>query len=409
MKDSLSAVRANMRWFRESGVMIPASGEWGVAERVAVLAGNSSAEQILRTFPAWTLHGDCAIVEQRRSDCCFEAALLFLLAAEVTGSAEDRKTAENILDFLYFRSGLLNRSYEGLPAGVWNWTHICWCTSFWFDDNGWVAALQILIGLRYPELDRKYQCVQWGTTLARELLTAFNRTFDPARLEEPENVNDPEKQFAGKLSLPHWGMPPVCAFLAAYVVEKDPVYREPVKRYADYVLKRAGDFNSSELSYALIGMPLAAELFPEEPVFAELCDKLAANLVGKAASSGTGNLPAEHYETPNGAHLVDTIYTANWALLGFVNLAGWSKRPEHWQAAHELAQLLTDIQDTSGEPAYRGCWRGMFDLKAGTWGGGNCYEGGAGSIYTGWTNAPIAIGLLLAAENKSFADLIKQA
>jgi len=32
----------------------------------------------------------------------------------------------------------------------------------------------------------------------------------------------------------------------------------------------------------------------------------------------------------------------------------------------------------------------MFDLNANSWGGGDRFEGGAGSIYTGWTNAPIA-------------------
>jgi hypothetical protein len=32
----------------------------------------------------------------------------------------------------------------------------------------------------------------------------------------------------------------------------------------------------------------------------------------------------------------------------------------------------------------------MFDLESKAWGGGNSYEGGAGSIYTGWTNAPTA-------------------
>ena len=37
-----------------------------------------------------------------------------------------------------------------------------------------------------------------------------------------------------------------------------------------------------------------------------------------------------------------------------------------------------------------GCWHGMFDLKRQDWGGGNRSEGGAASIYTGWTNAPLA-------------------
>ena len=37
----------------------------------------------------------------------------------------------------------------------------------------------------------------------------------------------------------------------------------------------------------------------------------------------------------------------------------------------------------------------MFDMESGTWSGGDCYEGGAGSIYTGWTNAPISIAIAL--------------
>ena len=36
----------------------------------------------------------------------------------------------------------------------------------------------------------------------------------------------------------------------------------------------------------------------------------------------------------------------------------------------------------------------MYDLRAGEWGGGDLFEGGQNSIYTGWTNAPIALGLL---------------
>ena len=119
-----------------------------------------------------------------------------------------------------------------------------------------------------------------------------------------------------------------------------------------------------------------------------------------------GNLPSEHFEAPNGPYLVDTIYTANWTLLGFVSLTGWLHAPEYLQARDRLARLLADIQDTSAHPAYCGCWRGLFDLEARTWGGGDCFEGGAGSIYTGWTNAPITIALLLVHHKLSICDLL---
>jgi len=405
MDKLLSAIKNNLQWFRSSGVLSPAAGEWGVAERIAVLEGNEAAGKILESFPARTFHDGYAILEHRRSDCNFETALMFLLAADFLGGAEDRRTAENLLDFLYFRSGLLNRNTTDVPPGTWNWASAFWAHNIWFDDDGWCAAIQILIGLRYPDLDRKYGCLEWGVRLSKELLTGFDRTFNPALDSEPEIICDPERVFVGKLSLPHWGMPPVCAFLAAYHVNRDPAFLDAVRRYAEYLRRRLNAFNASELSYALIGIPLAAMLAPDEPLFPELGRRIASELTDRMAANSHGNLPSEHFEAPNGPHLVDTIYTVNWALLGLVNLTGWLRLPEHRRALDRLVELLVDIQDTSESPVYRGCWRGMFDLNARAWGGGDCYEGGANSIYTGWTNAPITIGLMLAHSRLSFADL----
>ena len=42
-----------------------------------------------------------------------------------------------------------------------------------------------------------------------------------------------------------------------------------------------------------------------------------------------------------------------------------------------------------------------IDMSTNSWGGGNCYEGGADSIYTGWTNAPISIVIALELLNKN--------
>ena len=328
MEGLLSAIKRNLQWFRESGVLSPPAGEWGVAERIAVLAGNAATEKILEEFPARTFHGDYAILEHRRSDCNFETALMFLLASDLLHGQEERKIAENLLDFLYFRSGLLNRNTKDVPPGTWNWASAFCGHSIWFDDNGWVAAIQILIGLRYPELDRKYGCLEWGLRLAHELLLGFDRAFNPAADAETEFINDPERVFLGKLSLPHWGIPPVCAFLAAHRVNGESACLAAVRRYAAYLQRRLEGFNASELSYALIGIPLAAKLCPEEPLFSQLARQLADRLTGRMAANKYGNLPSEHFEAPNGPYLVDTIYTANWTLLGFVSLTGWLHAPE---------------------------------------------------------------------------------
>ena len=43
-------------------------------------------------------------------------------------------------------------------------------------------------------------------------------------------------------------------------------------------------------------------------------------------------------------------------------------------------------------------------MKNRQWGGGDTLEGGAGSIYTGWTNAPISIGIINELNGKSLLD-----
>lgn len=117
------AVRRNLQWFEESGVMEPPDGSWGVAERLSVAEGEA-LEKMKRAFPAWTTLSQGLVIEQRRADCNFEAALLYKLAGEVLDDPECGAVAGKLLDFLYFRSGLLNRYDEGFPAGGWRWSHI---------------------------------------------------------------------------------------------------------------------------------------------------------------------------------------------------------------------------------------------------------------------------------------------
>ena len=47
----LDAVKRNLNWFRQSGVMDPADGRWGVGERVVVTEGNTEADKIIAAMP----------------------------------------------------------------------------------------------------------------------------------------------------------------------------------------------------------------------------------------------------------------------------------------------------------------------------------------------------------------------
>ena len=101
MRDKLlRSLDLNLNWFRNSGVMLPSDGSWGVAERILLTENNSALDKIRVDFPTWTDHdGKYSIIEHRRADCCMETAFLFMLAG-------DEDTARNIIDFLFCRNFL---------------------------------------------------------------------------------------------------------------------------------------------------------------------------------------------------------------------------------------------------------------------------------------------------------------
>ncbi len=402
----------NLAWFRNSGVMKPADGSWGVAERIALMERNEAADAILRSFPAWTDVPGGVVIEQRRADCCFEAALLHLLAGELYGDAECAAIGGRILEFLYCRSGLLNRFNKGFPAACWNWAHTCWWPALWFDDNGWAAACQIVIGSRWPETERRYSCIRWGSELARTLLDAVNRCLDflgdgPPLTVRVEPHYDPEKIWSGAVDLPHWSMPVTAAFLAADAVGGDPGFQKTAARIFRNAETYFELFSASELAYLAIIAPLAEKAW-EDPVFGRVRRMTRSKLAALFASSPDGIPSSEHFEAPPGKRLADLIYTVNWALAGWISLADGATSGGDAEFRDRLAGFLCRIQDDSDTPLLKGCWRGMYDLERGCWGGGNRFEGGADSIYTGWTNAPIALSLLLISAGMTWENLLKR-
>ncbi|MFA6566581.1 MAG: hypothetical protein WCS96_00065 [Victivallales bacterium] len=389
-----SAVVRNLEWFKRSGVMLPADGSWGVAERVAV-AQNEAIEEMLKAFPAWTKHDNYYIIEQRRADCCFEAAWYFLEAGRL--DAQYRQIGENILDFLYFRSGLLNRYDAKYPIGSWNWSHIKWEPTVYFDDNSWCIFIQLAIAKNYPELDEKYRCTSWALSLADELAVAANRTFGQASASG--NWKDPQAIWRGHYDLPHWGSLVSLALASANAVRPRAEYVFEIRRYQEHIAAEARNLIASEQAYALLACSYCAKKLGDS-LYTDLAVRLGDLLMEKI-DPDTGNLPAEHRESPVGVHLVDTIYTMNWAAMALQGLFELTKSSIVQENLGKMLQLLLKIQDFSTQDSFAGCWRGMYDLNAKTWGGGDRYEGGSGSIYTGWTNTTIGLTLLWKLSGKS--------
>ena len=393
LKKSLGMTR---KWFEKSGVMIPENGLWGVAERVLLVGRNQTAQKTLDSFPAWTPHeqdGYC-IVEQRRADCCMQAAFLYLKLYEIFGVKAYYSNARNLLAFLFNRSGLLQRLGGKTIEGVWQWSHIRRSLAIWFDDNAWMAALILKVSAHYPDLDREFSLKEWGLKLADLLADALPRYI------AGEKASEEKFSWFGHPKQPHWGSLVCQALAEAMKFQKKPEYRKTVDDYHRYLLDHVDEFDPSEYSYALLGATASYTVMKDK--LSLKTARVFADKIVSVMDPETGNLPSRHNEAPIGDHLADTIYTLNWAVLGMQNIQRIDGK--YTEAYEKILGLLIRIQDTSPEPWLFGCWRGMYDLKTGTWGGGNCYEGGADSIYTGWTNAPIAWAVAFALQNKCLAE-----
>ena len=401
----LAAVRDNLAWFRRSGVMDPADGSWGVGERVLVTAGNEALEKTRRAFPVWTEKPGALILEHRRADCNFETAWLFRLAADATGDDADRATAEKILDYLFFRSGLLMNGVGGTPKDVWQWSHMTHYTAVYFDDNAWCLLIQLALAVD-PAWAARYQLLPRAEALADRMCAAARRTFRCVYEPRPDEWRDlAPNGWAGDMRQPHWSALACMALAAAYSRFPNPEYAVEIRRYAGYIDENIAEWNTSELAYAVLGAAFARRFLPDA-FYGEHLARLGERLLARQ-DAATGNFPSEHAsETPTGPEKVDTIYTVNWALLALQCLASATGDTRYRAAEEKLTALLLSIQDTDPSPLFRGCWRGMYDLNAKSWGGGDRFEGGAASIYTGWTNAPISIAFLLAREGRCLVDLL---
>lgn len=402
-----NALKRNLNWFRESGIMVPSCGSGGVAERVFVAGDKEITAKVRKAFPAWTEYGSYLVIEPRRPDCNFETALLFGLAGEVFGKNEYKKISSNLLDFLYFRSGLLNRAGDDYLIGAWHWSHVKRGGKAWFDDNSWCIMLPLIAAAKFSDLDKKYQMKTLAETLLPEMCAGFERTFMHYGAEHlgVKHWQDPENKWDGWTDLPHWGALPCMVFCAAHLYTTNPgeKYRDLVQKYFEYVAAVVTKLNASELAYSLIGATVAAKVFSDDKRYMALANQIAG-LIYRRMNPENGNIPAEHYESPNGPNLVDTIYTMNWVLIALQNYSALTGSKKDRAAFQKVLKLFVDIQDPSPEPHVSGCWRGMYDLETKSWGGGDHVEGGAGSIYSGWTNAPVASVIAMELLDMSMLD-----
>ncbi len=399
--DSVNVVRSSVEWFRNSGVMRPSDGFWGVGERLLLTEGNKAFERTLQSFRWHSKLGPGIIaLEHRRSDCNFQTAFLFDLAAEVLSDPSCTQTADTILDYLFSRSSLLDTDRGSPTFGLWQFYQQMKAPGYWVDDNSWNIAIMFALAKRGRTELRGH-----AVNAARTLNTFMCRYFD--ELDKPQQERKVVEGVAGLLLNPHWCGLGTMALALASLEDKDTNYVETISRYYETralagpppdderSLKAAANgglpWSLSEYAYLTIAAPVAARATGLN-MAEEVARKAANILIGRQLPDG--HFPSEHYETPASPHLADLVYTQNFASIGLQHCLKLFGDKKYEDAYRHSLEFLEKIQDVSSVQQLRGCWRGMYDTRKGEWGGGDEYEGGQSSVYSGWTNAPIVMAFI---------------
>ena len=401
--DSRHVVSSSVAWFRNSGVMRPSDGFWGVGERLLLTDGNKALERTLQSFPCHSkLEPGLIALEHRRSDCNFQTAFLFDLAAGFLGEATCKATADTILDYLFNRASLLDTRSDSPTFGLWQFFQQQKAPCYWVDDNSWNIAIMLAMAKRgRPEL--RAHAINAARTL-NHLIAGY---FDD--LDRPEGGHAPVKDrpVLGLQLNPHWCGLATMALALASLDDHATDYAGTIARYYGrralagapeedaFSVKAASHsglpWSLSEYAYLTLAAPVAARAVKLESA-AEVAREAANILLSRQLPDG--HFPSEHYEAPASPQFADLIYTQNFATIGLQHchkLLGDGKCKAAFRSSLEF---LAKIQDASDNPRLRGCWRGMYDTGRGAWGGGDLFEGGQSSVYSGWTNAPIALAFL---------------
>jgi hypothetical protein len=410
--DHQKIVNRNCDWFINSGVMRPNDGFWGVGERICAPAGEKVTERIRQSFFCQTpLPGGACALEHRRADCNYEAAYLFRLAGEAFNKPEYLKISDNIIDFMVDRSGLERSARGDARQGLWRWWSPFFRDPYYIDDNAWccVMAMKLAQMGRPEQRDKAIMSAQLMHRHCRPYVEHFVRHGLETPYEYPK-----EGGVLGLMLEPHFIGLTCMAFAHAARFDETLPYRQLAEAYCSIILNGppASDrkrlcgaistglpWTMSEYAYLALSASIAAEGFNSDSI-RQVALRAADILIDHQEESG--HLRSEHFETPPGRHLCDLIYTDNWAVLAYYHV--WllsGKQPKYRAAFDKLLGLLAGIQDASGDVCFDGCWRGLYDTLARQWGGGDCYEGGQSSAYTGWTNAPISWAFLFDLTGKS--------
>ena len=426
------AVRLNTEWFINSGLLIAADGSQGIMEGY-------------RSGKGFKVDGEQRIRNSVRADCNGETVAALALAAELLGDDSYKAIAYNLMDWLLNESELANgvrADVESSQYGLLSW-HMGAIDDYYGDDNA-RAILGLIIGASALDTD------EFDERILEAIMANFRTTgvngyrggmLSAEKIDEngwEYYYNRNNKNFA-----PHFESMLWACYLWAYdKTDYEPLMertRTGISMMMDaYVETMKGDLDSGSGEWkstngiqqerAKMILPLAwlVRLEPTEEHIGWLDlmitdmmlyqDDETGALRDAVAEEGYGIIGLPPFtknsdyggaEAPviqnNGDPCSDSLYTANFAMLGLneayaaLASAGNSTIAAKYQAyATSLSDYHVRIQQRSAETKYDGVWFRGFDYeKWEAYGSDGDAGWGIWCIETGWTQAWISATLSL--------------
>ncbi|MBN2023377.1 MAG: hypothetical protein JW809_11365 [Pirellulales bacterium] len=366
-----------------------------------------------------------------RCDSNGETALAFALRARLDGDPRSRQIAENLLDWLYFDSGLFDPNPSRPTGGTLRWTPD---SGALYADNDIKAILGGIGTAALLETD------QWDEVLLKNILGNFRTTGPEGFRYRAIHANR-----LTKLGWEHfWRDPYVClaphyeawiwaSYLWLFDKTHEPILLERTRRGIRRMMEAYPDgwrwTNGIQQERGRMLLALAWLIRVEDrPEYRAWLRRLAQDMRKCQDASGAireelGQLAQGAYRPPqsnaeygkheaaliqaNGEPVADLLYTCNFTLLGLHEAHAATGEPLYREMADRLAEFLVRVQVRSeAHQELDGGWFRAFDYRRWDYWGSNADRGwGAWAIEVGWTQGWIPTGLALRELDLNLWDL----
>ncbi len=395
----------------------PGDGSYGVLEGIASEVHLDGSQPV-----RWWL----------RSDSNGESSLAFALRGLMDGDTGSSLIAGNLLDWLYFNSGLFQNDPELDNYGLLFWAP--GNAQALYQDNDIKAILGCMGTSAILNTDR------WDEVLVKNILGNFRTTgingFRGRRIENPDLMRDGWQSYLKRNTIlfqPHYEAWTWASYLWLYDKTKWEPLLKKTEKAVEMMMNAYPDgwrwTNGIQQERGRMLLPLAWLIrVDDKPEYRKWLSLLADDIERCQDQSGAireelGALDKGDYvpsvsnesygtnEAPliqeNGDPVSDLLYTCNFTFLGLHEAYAATGDEQFRRMADKLADFLIRIQVRSEKHSgVDGGWFRAFDYTQWDYLGSNADSGwGAWSIETGWTQAWIPSVLAMREMNINLWDI----